>query len=221
MGKCGALLGGSSSSLSPARIFPLCPDPLAASFGRFKGWFNCLSQSLSLDTQIFQQLDGRSCHKTSAFHLNWIDSCIPPALLCVCSQFCIAQLLAFVGLLCWTLPWDCYFYDIDGLTREGPEYHVWSEVSCCNGPTNMTHWMAHWLIADQCPPSCSNPGPWLAFQLLVWLRGGWAFLVSLEQKLGWSCALSWKRSWWCASWSLERLPDFWGPGCASRCTVPA
>ena len=126
----GGLVSRSSwCSLSPARVLLLDPFPLAASFGRFRDWSNCLSQSLSMDTKVFQQPES---HKTSASHFNRIDFRIPSLLLSICCQFCVAQFLALIGLFNWILPWDCELYNVSRLHWRGPEYQVWPKGGGCN-----------------------------------------------------------------------------------------
>src|SRR4029434_4561735 len=101
---------------------PFVPDPLAASFSCLRNCSDGLPQSLSMDSDFFQQPDGRRSHKSSASHFNWPDFCIPATLSCVCCQLCVPQFLTLVSLFNRVFPRDCELYDVGGQVGSSP-YH--------------------------------------------------------------------------------------------------
>ncbi|XP_030019166.1 LOW QUALITY PROTEIN: voltage-dependent T-type calcium channel subunit alpha-1G-like [Sphaeramia orbicularis] len=54
--------------------------------------------SLPMSTQVFQQPDGGRSHETSPSHFNRIHFCLPPSVLHLRCQFCVAQFFALIGL---------------------------------------------------------------------------------------------------------------------------
>lgn len=77
-------------------------------FSHFRDRANCLPQSLSMYTKIFQQPDGGRSHKTSASHFNRIDFGIPSSLLSFCCQFGVAKFVALIGLFNWLPYFLCF-----------------------------------------------------------------------------------------------------------------
>lgn len=99
-------------SVHPAWVLPLHPYPLAASFCHFSEW-------LSAAEPI------RGCQGLSAvWWWNRPQSLctplsIPPSLSSILCQFWVVQFLALIGLLHWTLPWDCELCYVDTLEYLG------------------------------------------------------------------------------------------------------